>query len=54
MDIDKSFKPMINNQGKVTWIGCLNIASRLKDTDAFINETKSILDKAVERMRLIL
>lgn len=54
IDIDKSFKPMINNQGKVTWIGCLNIASRLKDTDAFINETKSILDKAVERMRLIL
>lgn len=54
MDIDKSFKPMINNQGNVTWIGCLNIASRLKDTDAFINETKSILDKAVERMRLIL
>lgn len=54
MDIDKSFKPMINNQGNVTWIGCLNIASRLKDTDAFINETKSILDKAIERMRLIL
>ena len=54
MEIDKSFKPMINNQGNVTWIGYLNIASRLKDTDAFINETKSILDKAVERMRLIL
>lgn len=54
MDIDKSFKPMINNQGNVTWIGCLDIASRLKDTDAFINKTKNILDKAVERMRLIL
>ena len=54
MDIDKSFKPMINNQGNVTWIGYLNIANRLKDTDAFINDTKSILDKTVERMRLIL
>lgn len=54
MDIDKSFKPMIDNQGNVIWIGCLNIASRLKDTDAFINETKAMLDKVVERMRVIL
>ena len=54
IDIDKSFKPMINNQGNVTWIGRLDIASRLKDTDAFINDMKCILYKVVERIRLIL
>ena len=54
IDIDKSFKPMVNNQGNVTWIGCLDIACRLKDTDVFINEMKCILDKVVERIRLIL
>lgn len=54
MDIDKSFKPMINRQGNVTWIGCLDIANRLKDTDTFIHETKGILDKVVESMREIL
>lgn len=54
IDIDKSFKPMINNQGNVTWIGSLDIASRLKGTDAFIDEMKCILEKVVERIRLIL
>ena len=53
-DIDKAFKPMINNQGNVTWIGCLDIANRLKDTDAFIHETKGMLDKVVESIREIL
>lgn len=45
---------MINRQGNVTWIGCLDIANRLKDTDTFIHETKGILDKVVESMREIL
>ena len=45
---------MINNQGNVTWIGRLDIASRLKDTDAFINDMKGIRYEGVEFMRLIL
>ena len=50
MDIDKSFRPMINNQGNVTWIGHIDIAKRLKDTDAFVKETKLLLEKTVEAL----
>lgn len=42
--IDGRFKPQASN-GRVIWIGKLALNARSKDTEAFVNETKKLLDR---------
>ena len=53
-EIDKSFTPMLNTNGNVIWIGKLGLTNRLKDTDAFIRETKELIRKVVEELQNII
>lgn len=53
-EIDKSFKPMLNTNGNVIWIGKLGLTNRLKDTDTFIRETKELIWKVVEELQNII
>lgn len=47
--IDK-FSPYITSKDKVGWIGYLKMTNRLKDTDLFIRETKSLLSDIVSHL----
>lgn len=44
------FKPSVNEEGNVIWIGYLNWFKRLKNTDCFIIEAKELLTDIVDRL----
>lgn len=48
-NIDGRFKPQTSNE-KVIWIGKMALNARGKDTDAFVNETKKLLDSIFKQL----
>lgn len=47
--IDENFKPQTSND-RVIWIGKLDLNARGKDTEAFVNETKKLLDSIFKQL----
>ena len=50
---DKSFAPVLDDQGQVVWIGKMSLSKRLRDTDTFIRDTKELLRKIAEGLSVI-